>query len=333
MRRWQAPSFGIEHLTLVTVDPPQPGPGEVLVSVRAVSLNYRDLLMVRGEYDPRVPMPLVPCSDAAGAIEAVGEGVSSRVGERVAVAFAPCWKNGPQTVRAVRCALGGPVPGVLASHIVVPADAAVPFPDHLSFEEASTLPCAGVTAYNALQACGIGRGDKLVTLGTGGVSTWALQLAAARGARVLVTSSSEAKAERARNLGAEATLDYTADPRWGRTAAELLGGADGVIEVGGVGTLSQSLRACRAGGTVALIGVLGGDQAPVSLTRALMYGIRIQGVMVGSVADLRALCAEVDAGMIRPVVDRVFPFEQAPQAFHHLASGAHQGKIILAGDA
>lgn len=331
MRRWHLNEFGLDHLTLDDTPAPEPGPGQVRIRIHATSLNYRDLLMVAGHYDPRVPRPLVPCSDGAGVIDAVGAGVPDRVGERVVAAFAPDWLDGPQDAAYLHTTLGGPSPGALASHLVVRHEAAIPFPDHLSFAQASTLPCAGVTAFHALDACGITEGSGLLTLGTGGVSIWALQLAVARGARVLVTSSSEGKAARARELGAVATLDYNRDPKWGRTAAKLLERVDGVIELGGVGTLTQSLRACRAGGTVALIGVLAGDSAPVSLTRALMYGIRIQGIMVGSVAHLKALCAEVRRHRIEPVVDRVFPFDQAPQAFRHLECGQHLGKVVIAG--
>lgn len=330
MKAWQIGAFGLEHLESTELPEPQPGPGELLIEVRAASLNYRDLLMVRGHYDPRVPLPLVPCSDAVGVVIGHGEGASLPLGTRVCAAFAPSWLEGPPHASHLKETLGGPRPGVLRERLVVSERAVVPVAAHLSDEQAATLPCAGVTAYNALQAARIQAGSSLLTLGTGGVSIFALQLAVARGATVFSTSSSASKRARVLELGAAEALDYTTDASWGRTVAGLAGeGVDGVVEVGGVGTLTQSLRACRAGGTVALIGVLAGDRQPVSLTRALMYGIRIQGIMVGSVADLRSLMDEVTAHRIEPIVDRCFGFDEVPRAFQWLEGGAHLGKVVI----
>ncbi|MCB9675382.1 MAG: NAD(P)-dependent alcohol dehydrogenase [Alphaproteobacteria bacterium] len=330
-KRWHLSEFGLAHLACVEVDPVPPGPGEVRLRMRAVSLNYRDLLMVRGHYDPRVPRPLVPCSDGVGVVEAVGPGVEARPGERRIPIFAQGWLAGPPRAEHLRTTLGGPLPGTLQTHLVVPYAATVPAPTGLSDAEAATLPCAGVTAWHALEACGVTAGSTVATLGTGGVSIFALQLARAMGARVAITSSSPAKLDRARALGAEHTVDYRATPDWGREIARWAGdsGVDAVIEVGGAGTIGESLRAVRVGGTLALIGVLDGGAGDVPLVKALMRSVRIQGVLVGSRDHFEALSKVVTSSGIRPVVDRVFPFDEAPMAFEHLASGAHFGKVVV----
>lgn len=335
VRAWQIEGgFGIERLAQVDAPIEAPGPGQVQVEVGAVSLNYRDLLMVRGRYNPRQPLPLVPCSDACGAVVACGPGVQAwQVGDRVMPAFAQGWSSGRPRRADLRTTLGGPLPGTLRTHVNFDAAGLVRAPAHLSDVEAATLPCAGVTAWRALRVEGrVGPGDTVLTLGTGGVSLFALQLGRMLGARVLVTSSQDAKRSRVEALGAAATCNYREVQGWGRWAREASGGegVDLVVEVGGAGTLDQSLQAVRPGGTVAMIGVLDGVEVPLQVTRVLMQGLRLQGVLVGSRADLEDLARAMEAHPeVRPVVDRVFPFDEAPQAFEYLASQAHLGKVVV----
>ena len=334
MKRWQIQGgFGVEHLVWSAGEPRDPGPGEVLLRVRAVSLNYRDLLMIRGHYNPRQPLPLVPGSDCVGEVVAVGDGVTEwTLGQRVCPAFNPGWVDGPIPLAATRTTLGGPVDGVFQHAVVVPASALVSPPEHWTDAECATLPCAGVTAWRALVVEGqIGSGSTVLTLGTGGVSLFALQVARMHGARVCITSSSEQKLERARALGASEGIVYTADSDWGRTARRWAGsGVDVVVELGGAGTLDQSLRAVRTGGTVALIGVLAGAKTSLALTSVLMRHVRVQGVFVGSVRDLADLVACYRAHPDqRPVVDRVFELAELPQALQWMAAGRHMGKVVL----
>lgn len=330
-RAWRLPAFGAGYLRLEEGALPEPGPTEVRLRVRAISLNYRDHLMVEGAYNPRQPLPLVPASDAVGVVEAVGAEVGVwRVGDRVCPIFSQSWLEGEPDDEALRSTLGGPLPGALAEVMVVDQTALVAPPAHLTDPEAATLPCAAVTAWRALE--GVGPGDTVLTQGTGGVSLFALQLAAARGARVAVTSRSEGRRVRALALGAEVAFETGGD--WARQALAWTGGrgVDRVIELGGADTLERSLRAVRVAGTIAVIGVLGGAQAPIPLTRILMRSVRLQGVFVGSRADFRALCDFLaERPELRPVIDRVFPFEAAPEALAWLASGAQVGKVVVAG--
>ncbi|MCB9797282.1 MAG: NAD(P)-dependent alcohol dehydrogenase [Alphaproteobacteria bacterium] len=336
MRAWQIQDrFGVEHLALVErPDPGAPGPGQLRVRPRAVSLNYRDLMMIRGHYNPRQPLPLVPCSDAVAVVEAVGEGVTGFApGDRVCPAFHQTWLSGVPT-RAHRAGtLGGPLDGVLQEVLHVRAAAAVHAPEALSDAEASTLPCAGVTAWRALVTeGGLAPGDTVLTLGTGGVSLYALAIAKALGARVAITSSSDAKLERARALGADLCVNYATTPAWGKAVAAWTGGqgVDLVVELGGAGTVDQSLRAVRVGGTVALIGVLAGVRTELDLTKVFMSAVRVQGIFVGDTEDLTALARAMAANpALRPVVDRVFDFEAFPEALGHLAAGGHLGKVVV----
>ncbi len=334
MKAWEVRgAFGLEHLELAERPVPEPGPGEVRLRLAAASINFRDLLMVRGDYNPKQALPLVPCSDGVGEVVALGPGVRSpAVGTRVTPIFAQGWLAGEPSREAVRSTLGGPLDGTLAEEMVVRADSVLPVPEHLSDEEAATLPCAGVTAWNALAESGSVRaGDTVLTLGTGGVSIFALQLARLLGARVIVTSSSDEKLERARELGAWEGINYRSMPQWGRRVKELTGGrgADHVIEVGGAGTLEQSLAAVRHAGTISLIGVLAGRVTDLDVASILMRSVRIQGVLVGSRACFEALDRAVALHRLRPVVDRVFDFAEVPRAFEHLAAGRHLGKVCV----
>jgi NADPH:quinone reductase-like Zn-dependent oxidoreductase len=324
-------AFGIDHLKLTERPDPALGPGQVLVRMRAFSLNYRDLLLVKGQYNPRLKFPFVPLSDGAGEVVAVGAGVARfKPGDRVAGAFMQRWVEGELTEAKAKSALGGAIPGVAAEQMVFEERGLVAVPTHLSFEEAATLPCAAVTAWNALVAAGgIKAGDSVLIQGTGGVSLFALQFARLLGARVIATSSSDAKLARVRELGASDGINYKETPEWGNQVRELTGvGVDHIVEVGGAGTLGESLRAVRVGGHIALIGVLSGA-GPFNPTPILMKGVRVQGIFVGSRAMFEAMNRAITLHEMRPVIDRVFPFEELPAALRHMESGAHFGKICV----
>jgi NADPH:quinone reductase-like Zn-dependent oxidoreductase len=325
---------GIDALALVEKPVPQPGPGEVLVKLTAATLNYRDLLTVKGGYGSRQKFPLVPLSDGAGVVDAVGPDVRDfAVGDRVVGSFFENWLGGEPSEAKMRAALGGSVDGVLAEYRVFPAHALVKTPEHLSDVEAAALPCAGLTAWSAVvKLGGVTPGQTVLTQGTGGVSLFALQFAKMSGARVIATSSSDTKIERLKALGADATLNYKTTPDWGKKARELTGsGVDLVVEVGGVGTLNESIRAIRIGGTIAFIGVLAGQPASeLRIPLMVMQQQRLQGVTVGSIDDLKAMAAAISFTKMKPVIDRVFAFADAKEAFAHMASGAHFGKVAIA---
>lgn len=309
---------------------PVPGAGEVLIDLKAATLNYRDLIVRDGRYGGEQRADLIPLSDGAGVIAAVGDGVAAdRIGQRVAIGFMPHWTEGPFSAAKQASALGGGVvDGVLAERIVVPASAVAVLPDDWSFVEGAAYPCAGVTAWACLfGGGGIRPGDWVLVEGTGGVSTFALQFAKRVGARVIVTSSSDDKLGHARALGADATINYRDTPDWGAVAARIAGGAgvDHVVEVGGPGTLNQALAAVRPGGEVALVGVLTGFAGEVNTGAILMNAINLRGVYVGSVADLSTALASG----VRPVIDEVFAFDHAEAAFDRLRSGSHRGKVAI----
>ncbi|MFT7580508.1 MAG: NADPH:quinone reductase-like Zn-dependent oxidoreductase [Myxococcota bacterium] len=325
-------AFGLDNLTAVERADLVPAAGQVRVALSAASLNFRDLLMVRGHYNPRLALPLIPLSDGVGRVDAVGAGVSEDlVGTRVAGCFVPLWQDGTPQESELRHTLGGPLDGMLAEQVVLPAQGVVRAPEHLTDTEAATLPCAALTAWSAL-AGSIQPGDVVLVMGTGGVSTFALDFARMHGARVIATTSSAAKAESLRARGAEAVVNYRETPDWGRAVRGLTDGrgVDLVVEVGGAGTLDQSIRAVRAGGTIAMIGVLAGGAAAVNMTRVLMNNLRIQGIMVGHRAGFEAMNQAITAHAYRPMVDRVFAFDEARAAFDYLASGQHMGKVAVA---
>lgn len=329
-------SFGMENLRLTQRPDPVPGPGQVVLKMRSASLNFRDLLMVRGHYNPRQPLPLVPCSDGVGVVASVGEGVSRvGVGDRVASCFFQTWIGGPPTAEKLQGTLGGPLDGTLAELVVLSEDGVVPVPEHLSDIEGAALPCAALTAWSALVEQGdVGADQTILVQGTGGVSIFALQIGRALGARVIVTSSSDAKLEKAVELGAWKTINYSDDPTWGKTVARLTDGVgvDNVVEVGGAGTLGQSLRAVRVGGQISVIGVLSGISSELNIIPILMQNIRLQGILVGSRDGFERMNTHLTSNEIHPVIDRVFPFGEAGEAFRHMASGAHFGKIAIAFD-
>ncbi|MFM8271364.1 MAG: zinc-dependent alcohol dehydrogenase family protein [Gemmata sp.] len=323
--------FGLDNIGVADRPDPTPGPGQLLVRVRAVSLNYRDLLLAKGHYNAKLQFPRVLGSDAAGEVVGIGAGVSRfEVGDRVANTFMPEWVSGPITHSAARVTYGSDRDGVFAELIAVDERAAVAIPAHLSYEEAATLPCAAVTAWNALTAAGTAPGTTVLLQGTGGVSVFALQFAHALGAKAYVTSSTDDKLARAAALGASAGLNYRANPDWDKWSRQQAGGSgvDVVVEVGGAATLERSLKAVRTGGHVALIGVLAGTGA-VNPMLVLMKSVRVQGVFVGSREMFEAMNALIAERQLKPVIDRVFPFAHPVAAFKHLDSGAHFGKVVL----
>lgn len=325
--------FGFERLQLEEREIPECGPRQVRVRVRAVSLNARDVMMVRGEYNPRQPLPLVVCSDAAGEVAARGSEVTTwNVGDRVCPVFAGAWLSGPLTREARSSALGGPHEGTLREHMVCDEAALVSAPQRSSWEEAACLPCSWVTAYRALvELAGLERDQTVVCQGSGGVSLAALAIARAVGARVIVTSRGPSKLARLGELGAEHTIDTTATPNWSKRVRELTRGegAHQVLEVGGASSIGESIRALRIGGTLSVIGVLSGVSADLDLRPILMQDLRVQGVFVGSKQTFLELLDLIGEHDLRPVIDRVFPLDEARAAFEHAASGAQFGKVVI----
>ena len=331
-------AFGLDHLSVEDQPIPSPGPGQVRVRLQAAALNYRDLLMVRGHYDPRQPLPLTPCSDAVGTVDEVGplpdgSTASWRVGDRVLPAFHQGWTSGPYRPGLARATLGGPLPGTMAEYGVFRSDALVRAPASLDDEQAASIPCAGVTAWNALRV--VQPGDNVVTIGTGGVSTFAIQLAKAAGARVLAVGRNPTKLARARSLGADEIIDSQECPTWDRRVRELTGGsgADCVVEVGGAGTLQHSMSATRSGGTIAVIGVLAGRVGELDLAPVLMRGLTLRGIFVGSVSDLAETVRAIDANGLVPPVTRCGGLASAREAFDRLSRGEHLGKLTVRCDA
>ena len=324
-------TIGVEGLVKSLVPAPAPGPGEVLVHVRASSLNYRDVIILEGNYYMPIPPGRIPLSDGAGEIAAVGSGVTHfKVGDRVTNAFCPDWIDGPYSPGFSQYA--GDVDGWLADYRVVPAESLVHLPDGLTFEEAATLPCAGVTAYRALFVDGaLKKGQFVLLEGTGGVSTFGLQLAAAAGARPIITSSSDEKLERAKKLGAAGTVNYRTNENWQREVRTLTGnaGVSHVLEVGGRDTLPKALEALAFEGHIALIGGLSGFASDVPVGRLMGLGASTTGIYVGSRADFEAMNRFVAQHKIRPVVDRAFAFEEAAKAYEFMDNGSYFGKIVI----
>ena len=333
MKACEIQKFGLDGIALVERPEPKPGPGQVLLRMRAASLNYRDLMVAKGQYNPKQRLPLVPLSDGVGEIVQIGDGVSRvKAGDRVAGIFMQTWLDGEPSEAKGRSALGAAREGMLAEYVVLDAEGVIAVPAHLSDEEAATLPCAAVTAWHALVTeGGVKPGDSVLVQGTGGVSLFALLFARLAGARVLATSSSDDKLERVRKLGASDGINYKAVPDWGERVRQLTGGVgvDHVVEVGGAGTLAQSLRAVRMGGRISLIGVLSGATGEVNPLPVLMKNVRVQGIFVGSREMFEAMNRAIALNQLRPVVDRVFPLAEVREAFRYLESGKHFGKVCL----
>jgi NADPH:quinone reductase-like Zn-dependent oxidoreductase len=312
--------------TLVEEPTPTPGTGQVLIRVHASSLNARDLFMLDGRYP--VPPGRVPLSDAAGVVEATGPGVTRfQVGDRVVNSFNPLWFGGPQRTPGQHYHTD--LDGWLAEYVVIDEQRLVPVPAHLDFTEAATLPCAAATAYTALE--GVGPGDTVLIQGSGGVSLFALQLARAAGARVIATTSSENKAARLRELGASDVINYVDRPDWGAAVRELTDGqgADILVEVGGAGTIAQSLKAVAYRGTISLVGHVAHDSTGMNLLDFTYSGATLRAIGGGSRSDLEDMNRVIEAHQLHPVIDRVFPFEEALDAAAHLGSGTHFGKVVI----
>ena len=325
------PEEGFDALRLVERPRPDAGACDVRVRVRAVSLNYRDLMVARGSR--KRARQIVPASDGAGEVIEIGSGVRRlAIGDRVAAAFFPTWVDGPFAEEHHGNALGGSLDGMLAEEVVLPERAWVKIPSRYSFEQGSTLPCAGVTAWHALfEAATVRPGEAVLVQGGGGVSTFALQLARHAGARVIATSRSVEKRQRLVAMGASAAIDYMTDAKWGDTARAAAGnlGVDLVVEVGGAGTFDQSIASLRYGGQMSLLGILAGTQGPVNTYAIFHKNIRIHGVYVGSVAMFERFVRALERSSIDPVIDRVFAFDQTRAAYEHLASGDHFGKVVI----
>jgi NADPH:quinone reductase-like Zn-dependent oxidoreductase len=323
------PRGGIESLNWETRELPELAPNEVLMRVQAASLNYRDLMIAAGQYPVGGRSKVTPISDGAGIVEEVGAAVTRlRRGDRVVASFMRDWISGPITPAAKATALGGEADGLLAESVILPEHALAVIPDALTFTEAACFPCAGVTAWNALQVTGTVRpGDRVVVQGTGGVSIFALQIAKASGAQVLATTSKDSKGEQLRRLGADHVVNYKEQPEWSIAATTWTGGtgADHVVEVGGAGTFAQSMQAVRMGGIVSVIGLLTGTEAPVSLIPFLHKHTVVNGIFVGS----RVMLEDLMRVGIKPVIDRLFSFGEAKEAYKYLESGAHFGKVVL----
>jgi NADPH:quinone reductase-like Zn-dependent oxidoreductase len=333
MRLWQIPSFGIDSLELVERPAPQPSRGQVLVRICAVSLNYRDLMMVLGKYNPRLALPRIPCSDGAGEVVALGDGVKRvKIGQRVAGIFMQDWIEGPPDAAKQRGALGGDIDGMLTEYVALDENGLVEIPEHLSWEEAATLPCAGVTAWNAVVHAGRAKsGDTVVIQGTGGVSIFALQFAKLLGARVLGTSSSDEKLSRAQKIGLDSGVNYKHTADWGKWVLEQTNGvgADLIVEVGGAGTFAQSLKAVRVGGTVAQIGVLSQSTEPLQIGPLLHKQVHLQGIYVGSRADFEEMNKAIAMHSLQPPVDQVFAFDRVQDALKTMEAGSHFGKLVI----
>lgn len=324
---------GLDDLKLREEDTPHPQQGEVLVRVHAVSLNFRDIAMLRDRY----PLPhrkgLIPTSDGAGEVVEVGAGVDDlKVGDRIMGIFHPRWYGGRIPPNVSRFGYGSEIDGWLVERKVPSQEALVRIPDNLSCEEASTLPCAAVTAWSALSgSVPIRSGHTVLTQGTGGVSIFALQLAKAFGASVIATTSSAAKMDRLRTLGADEVLNYNEEPQWGNRARALTGGrgVDRVVEVGGGGTIGESLHAVAASGELASIGFLSPGSSNIDFFALFGSGASIRHISVGSREDLQDVARAIAMARIKPMIDRVFDFEDAREAFAHLESGSHFGKVVV----
>lgn len=332
MKTYEIQEFGIENLALVERETPQPKETEVLIKFHAASLNYRDLMMVKGWYNPKLKMPLVPFSDGAGEVAAVGEAVTKwKIGDRVMPIFMQGWIDGAVDFQKARTALGGDVDGVLREFGAFDENGLVCIPEHLSYEEAATLPCAAVTAYHALFCSGSLKPDETVLLqGTGGVSIFGLQFAAHFGAKTIITSSSDEKLKRAEKLGANELINYKEREDWDRAVLELTAkrGVDHIVEVGGAGTMKKSVASVKMGGHIAVIGVLtqGEGINPVSI---LQKSIKLQGIYVGSRQMFEDMNRLISQNSIKPVIDKVFDFAEVKEALKYMEDGAHFGKIVV----
>lgn len=336
MRAWQiSQEFGIDNLKLTDQPDPEPGYGQIAIRIQATSLNYRDLMTVKYGGMRGLKQPLIPLSDGAGEVVAIGQDVTRlKPGDRVAGIFFQNWLAGGSDASHAASALGGALDGMLAEQVVLHENGVVAIPDYMTYEDAASLPCAAVTAWQSMVTLGnMKAGQTILILGTGGVSIFALQFAKAAGVRAIITSSSDEKLERAKDLGASEVINYRTTPQWGKKVLELTDGigVDQVVEVGGAGTLAQSMEATRVGGMIGLIGILAGTDGEVNPVPVLMKSLRLQGVYVGSREMFEDMNAAMTVNQIKPVIDKVYPFEEARQALTLMEGASHFGKIVITG--
>jgi NADPH:quinone reductase-like Zn-dependent oxidoreductase len=337
MRAYQVQTpDGLEDIKLVELAEPEIAADEILVKMKACSLNFRDLLIPQGGYARNDIRPIIPVSDGAGEVVAVGGSVAThKVGDRVVGNFFQEWIEGPMGMAGLHSALGGSINGVLADYFVLKANAALPIPEQLSYEEAATLPCAAVTAWHALVSIGnLKAGETVLLLGTGGVSIFGLQLAKALGANVIITSSSDEKLEVTRSMGADHTINYREHPDWENEVLKITdgNGVDNVLEVGGVGTFEKSIASAKVNGTVSMIGLLTGFDGPAFNLSVIFNLLHIHGIYVGSVEMFKAMNKIIFDHKIQPVIDKTFAFSDALDAYRHLAAAKHFGKVVIVND-
>ena len=334
VRTFELPDYGVDNLRLVSRPDRRPGPDEVLLDIRAISLNYRDLATIEGRYSRNLELPAVLIADCAGTIRETGADVDHvKPGDSVMTQYMPDWLDGPYLDEYQQTTLGYPGPGVAAERVLLSGRAVLPMPRDYSFAEASTLPIAGLTAWSSLMTAGPLDGKTVAVLGTGGVSIFGLQLAKAMGAKVVVTSKSDKKLARARELGADLTVNYADEPNWHRPIREFTGGVgtDLILEAGGSGTLPNSIKATRSGGVIALFGVLTGGAGEIETRALLSRRISIVGIYVDSRRHFDDLVSFLDAHEIHPVIGAEFPFEQLPDALRLMQAADHFGKIVIHG--
>lgn len=332
MKAYEIQEFGIDNLKLVERETPEPKGAEVLVKFHAASLNYRDFMVVSGVYNPKMKLPLVPFSDGAGEVVAVGDAVTKfKVGDRVMPIFNQGWLEGSIKTATPKRALGGDIDGVLREFGTFDENGLVCIPDHLNYEEAATLPCAGVTAYNALYcSSSLKPEDSVLLQGTGGVSIFALQFASHYGSRVIITSSSDEKLNRAKELGADDLINYKTDPEWDERVLQLTenAGVDHVVEVGGGGTIQKSVKSVKAGGDISVIGVLTQGEG-LNSASLIMKSIKLQGIYVGSRHMFEDMNRLISQNNIKPIIDKTFEFGEVKEALKYMQSGSHFGKIVV----
>ena len=323
---------GVDALHLGERERPIPGPGQVRVRMNANSINYRDLITIEGAGARKLPFSLVPNSDGAGVITAVGEGVKLKEGDRVTSCFFEEWVAGEISAPVMASALGGARQGVLAEEVILPEDGVIHTPAGLTDEEASTLPCAALTAWHALTLPRpVKAGETVLLLGTGGVSVFAQQFCTMMGARTIVTSSSDDKLEKMKSLGAGEVINYRTNPEWDAAVLELTGGSgvDRVVEVGGPGTFDRSVNAVRVGGIIGLIGVLTGMSGATNPTSIMRKSITVRGIYVGSRAMFGDMNRAIEAHNLKPMIDQTFDFKDARSAYHAMRGAGHFGKLVI----
>ncbi|QSR88614.1 NAD(P)-dependent alcohol dehydrogenase [Methylacidiphilum caldifontis] len=333
MKAVRIEKFGLDGLSLVEMPAPsQPRKGEIIVKLKAISLNFRDLLMIKGLYNPDQPLPLIPCSDGAGEVVAVAEDVQSvKVGDRVVGTFFQNWNAGPYEKRYGKAVLGGPLDGTLAEYICLKEEGVVPIPRHLSFEEASTLPCAALTAWNAIvEQAKVTPGQTVVVQGSGGVSLFALQFALACGAEVIFLSRNEEKIKRAKELGAREGINTSRCENWSHELKELTEGrgADVIVNVLGA-DLNECVKSVSFGGLICAIGILKGVRTEVDVVSILMRQVKIQGIYVGNRLMFESMNRAIEKLNIKPIIGQHFSFDRYREAFSLLESGNHFGKIVI----